>query len=169
MRFQRLLISTLTLFGLTLGATSTAEPLKFKAWKEQQILEAQNKVLQISARLRASRHQPRIEKSTEKTDELVGSSRFEKSKELTDRDLKRAQEGLEVARELTLQEYAEVYVLELKQDAEQFSKLMDALSKEELAQLMKILMKSKPPEDSDDAKRKRRDVPSAVASSVSHS
>lgn len=132
-----------------------AEPLKFKVWKEQQILESQNEVLRVSARLRA----PKAKESARKADELAGSGRFEKAGELTDRDLKEAQESLEIARSLTLQEYAEVYVAQLQDDPTTFAKLVDSLSKDELAQLMKILVKMRSEQPGDSKRNSSANLP----------
>src|SRR5437879_3467153 len=88
---------------MILGLSAHAEPLKFKSWKEQRIVEAQNEVLRISARLRSQRNSTRVEKTEI---ELAGSNRFQRgnSPEASDRDLKNAQESLEIAKEFSLQD-----------------------------------------------------------------
>jgi hypothetical protein len=153
---------------LVFGFAAVAEtPLKFKAWKEQQIVEAQNEVLRISARLRAQKNAPKTEKSTD-TD-LLSSSRFQQAPEVTTGDLKNAQETLTIAKEFTLEDYADVYVSNLQEEPEQFTKLMNSLSKDEMAQLMKILVKNKNPEASqqtNDAKRSKNPASATLASSV---
>lgn len=128
------------------------EPLKFKTWKEQQIMEAQNEVLRISARLR-------IQKNTPKTD----------TPEVSSSDLKNARETLQIAKEFTIEDYADVYVANLQDDPDQFSKLMNSLTKDEMAQLMKVLVKNKAseiPEETNDAKRGKATVSPTLASST---
>ena len=153
---------------LVFGFAAVAEtPLKFKAWKEQQIVEAQNEVLRISARLRSQKNNPKIERSTDS--DLLGSSRFQQAPEVTAGDLKNAQETLTIAKEFTLEDYADVYVSNLQEEPEQFTKLMNSLSKDEMTQLMKILVKNKTPESSqqsNDAKRGKNPASATLASSV---
>lgn len=151
MRFAVVLISVF------LGFQVFADPMKYKGWKESQILEAQNEVLRISSKLKQSRGQAKVERAS------LNDERLEKSPEVTEKDLKRAQEQLEFARQLSFQDYAEVYVSGLQQNPEQFSKLVDSLSREELSQIMKILMKSKSPETND---AKRKNITPAVLSSA---
>lgn len=132
------------LLGCLLAFPALAEaPLKFKAWKEQQILEAQNEVLRISARLHSLKNNPKPEKPQKKDDSTATSLRFDSVPDLTDRDLKLAQENLAIAKELSLEDYAEVYVSSLQENPSQFSKLMNSLTREEMSQLMKILVKNK--------------------------
>ena len=125
------------------------EPMKFKSWKEQQILGAQNELLRISAKL----HAPKAKsEATRAKSELDGTNRFEKAGDVTDRDVKSAQESLEIAKNLTLEDYAEVYVAHLQDNPDQFAKLVDTLSKDELVQLVKILNKIRSEEPSDPKK-----------------
>lgn len=127
-----------------------AEPLKFKGWKEQQILEAQNEVLRLSVHLRQVRTNPKS---------------FEVP--MAEKDLKRAQENLEITKELSFEDYADVYVTPLQHDSAQFSKLMDSLSKEELLQLTRILIKNKTPDS--DAEHDEVPEPPVLMSSSTHS
>lgn len=160
----QIVATVLLVFGLSAHAET---PLKFKAWKEQQIVEAQNEVLRISARLRAQKNSPKTEKSTD-TD-LLNSNRFQQAPEVTTGDLKNAQETLTIAKEFTLEDYADVYVSNLQEEPELFTKLMNSLSKEEMAQLMKVLVKNKTPESSqqtNDAKRGKNPASATLASSV---
>lgn len=156
------------------GFTVHAEPLKFKAWKEQQIVEAQNEVLRISARLRVQKTGSKAEKASSADKEILGS-RFQQSPEVTEKDLKMAQESLEIAKEFNLEDYADVYVSSLQDDSEQFSKLMNSLSKDEMTQLMKILVKNKaadsdrPTSHVNDAKQNKSPSSATLASSTSRS
>jgi hypothetical protein len=168
------------LLGFTLGFGLSAmaaplEPLKFKAWKEQQIVEAQNEVLRISARLHAQKSSPKSLSASPDT-EVLGSSRFQQTAEFTDRDMKMAQESLEIAKEFSLQDYADVYVSNLQNEPEQFTKLITSLSKDEMTQLMKILVKNKnsdpdkdPKAPHNDAKHNKGSPPSTLAPSATRS
>lgn len=169
MRFPLPILITLTLL-LGLMANAATTPLKFRAWREQQILDAQNEVLRISAHLHQLKSAPKGERIADKdSDDFLNSSRFERSPDVTEKDLKNAQENLEAARDLGLEDYADVYVSNLKeQDPEQFSKLMDSLSKEELAQLMKILVKNKADEPSN-ATHNKAVISPVAATAAPHS
>lgn len=155
----RIVFAILVISSLSARAAS-ADPLKFKAWKEQQIVEAQNEVLRISARLHAQKNASKADKTSVAPDnEVLGSSRFQQqTADVTDRDLKMAQESLEIAKEFSLQDYADVYVSGLQNEPEQFTKLMTTLSKDEMTQLMKILVKNKNGDIERDAKTPRNDA-----------
>jgi hypothetical protein len=161
----RLFLTFLLFFGFAVHAES---PLKFKTWREQQILEAQNEVLRISARLHQQKSNPKSAQDASSSDDFLITGRFERAPEVTDRDLKSAQESLTSARELNVEDYAAVYVATLKdQDPEQFSKLMDSLSKEELAQLMKALVKNKVEDHPDASHNLHSPTPVAALTSSS--
>jgi G3E family GTPase len=164
MRFS-ITLSLVLLFGF--GAN--AEPLKFKTWKEQQIVEAQNEVLRLSAKLRqikSNAKSDKIAKEQRDPNELVTSHRFEKNPDVNDKDLKRAQENLEIAKDFSIEDYAEIYVSSLQQDPDQFSRLVETLSKDEMAQLMKVLVKNKIPETNDAKHQKTSIRPSLAASAI---
>lgn len=164
----RIVLTLLVGFGAC-AASAHADPLKFKAWKEQQIVEAQNEVLRISARLHSQKTTPKAEKPGSADAELIGNHRFQTAPEVTDRDLKMAQETLEISKEFTIEDYAEVYVSGLQEDSDQFAKLMNSLSKDEITQLMKILVKNKPadsPHPINDAKHNKTATPPTLASSA---
>lgn len=158
-------LNIFVIISLIFAGAAFAEPLKFKTWKEQQILEAQNEVLRISVRLKSQKTNPKIEKFTV-DDDIATSPRFDKGPEITDKDLRRAQENLEFAKVLTVEDYADVYIPGLQQNPEQFSKLMESLSKEELSQLMRILMKNKA-QEANDNKRNKAILPGPVSISSS--
>jgi hypothetical protein len=155
------------LFASLIAFSAHADPLKFKSWKEQQIMEAQNEVLRLSARLHQAKTAAKAEKSSV-ADDYVTAARFDQGAELTEKDLKRAQDNLLFAKDLTIEDYADVYVSDLQQKPEQFSKLVDSLSKEELSQIMRILMKNKA-EETSDAKHNKASLPPNFALSSHHS
>lgn len=93
----------------------TAAPLTFNAWKEQQILEAQNQILRLKA---TPNNNPNLEKQ-----------------------LKRARDGQLTAMELTLEEYVLVYLPSLQNNPDSIAKLMEKLTKEETAKIIQSLLK----------------------------
>lgn len=125
------------------GQDSQVSALSFHTWKEQQVLEAQNQMLRVSSRinqLKSSKSSPgsskdaavnlpnnRIKKATE-TDSMAAA----------ERDLKRAQETLETAGGLQLEDYINIYLPTLQDNPEALNKLADKLSKEELAEIFKM-------------------------------
>lgn len=120
-------------------------PLSFRAWKEQEILEAQNQVLRVASRLA-------VLKSNKASSGGSASSPLAngKLKKLSDtdtlssaeQDLRRAKESLEDAKNLKFEDYVDVYVPTLHNQPEAQQKLAEKMSKEELAELAKGLMRN---------------------------
>lgn len=98
-------------------ATLAPEPLSFNTWKQQQVLEAQNQLL----RAQSDRNSADPEK-----------------------ELLRAQDRLEAAKSLQLEEYVSIYLSTLASQPEMLDKLAEKLSKEELAVLLKQLLSKTP-------------------------
>jgi hypothetical protein len=126
--------------------------LTLQAWKEQQVLEAQNQVLRASARLahlKNSKHN-----STTKESLKIGSNRVKQVEidpaTAAERELRRAQEGLTSAQNYGLDEYIAIYLPTLSDQAEAINTLTNRLSKEELAEIVKGLLKR---DSSSDTKR----------------
>ncbi len=119
------------LLTLSLGLSHASEipnviePLSFSAWKQSQILEAQNELLRTS-------------NSLDKTSQ--------------DKEVKRAQERLDAAQNLQIEEYISVYLPGLAESPAQIEKLAEKLSKEELGAILKGLL-SKPTSGSNNTSR----------------
>lgn len=143
--------------GLFTGAVfaqepQTPAPLTFQQWKDQQVLEAQNQVLRLQARITTLRQTKGASKK--EVASIAGGKLKKVSDTVTldsaEQDLKRAQESLGIANALAFEDYVEVYVPTLADQPEALQKLSDRLSKEELAEVLRTIMKSR---NSLDAKR----------------
>ena len=130
--------------ALAWGQEPQVTALGFQAWKEQQVLEAQNQTLRNSSRISQLRaNKPAGKESKEATGSL-SNSRIKKAPEQdtlagAERDLKRAQETLENANELQFEDYIVIYLPTLQDQPEALSKLADKLSKDELAEIFKVM------------------------------
>lgn len=116
--------------------------LNFQAWKDQQILEAQNQTLRISARI--SQLKGTKPGTKDAKDIAVPNGKVKKFEADTvtgaERDLKRSQESLASANGLTLEDYVTVYLPTLQGQPEALQNLSQKLSKEELAEIFKVLV-----------------------------
>jgi hypothetical protein len=125
------------------AAVVTANPLTFQAWKDQQVLEAQNQVLRLASRvslfksgklttsgIKQPAHLPSDKVKFADTEALAGA----------EADLKRAQDSLANARDLKFSDYVDVYIPTLQNQPEALQKLSEKLSKEELSEIFKGLM-----------------------------
>lgn len=133
----------------SLGAQAQEEvkttiALTFQNWKEQQILEAQNQTLRVSSKitqLKASKTP-----STNVKPIVLPSSKIKKTEVdpilAAEKDLRRAQESLEAANNLGLEEYVTIYLPSLKGEPEAINSLAQRLSKEELAEIFKTFVES---------------------------
>ena len=149
------MIRTITLF-LSLVFTTAAlgqEPqimvFTFQSWKEQQILEAQNQTLRVSARIA----QLKTGKSAAAKDSapVPASSKFKKSESdsvaAAEKDLRRAQESLKAANDLNIEDYISVYLPSLRENPEALQALSLKMSKEELAEIFKLMLRKDSPSD----------------------
>jgi hypothetical protein len=119
-------------------------PMNFQAWKDQQVLEAQNQVLRASNRLSQLKAGRSSLGSTAKEPTKLNSDKIKKADSdpilSAERELKRSQEGLEAATNLEFTNYVDVYLPTLREDPESLQKLAERLSKEELTQIFKSIM-----------------------------
>lgn len=145
-RFTILILSLIAAAGAAAQEPLVPAPLTFQAWKDQQVLEAQNQVLRISARISSLRTTKPKGSKTEPANLANG-----KLKKVSDtdtlaaaeQDLRRAQESLSSANNLQFEDYVDVYIPTLSDQPEALQKLSDKLTKEELAEIFKALMKAK--------------------------
>lgn len=146
-------ISLLLVFVLTTTAAMAQEPAvtvyTFQSWKEQQILEAQNQTLRVSARI--SQLKAGKAAAAKEATPLPSNLKFKKSESDTvggaEKDLRRAQESLKAANELGLEDYISVYLPSLKDNPEALQALAQKMSKEELAEIFKLLFRKDSPPD----------------------
>lgn len=118
-------------------------PLSFQAWKDQQVLEAQNLVLRVSARISSLKSAKAP--ATHKEPAHLANGKLRKVSDTetlgaAEQDLKRAYDGLATANNLQFEEYVEVYVPTLAGHPEAIEKLAEKFTKEELSVIVKTLM-----------------------------
>jgi hypothetical protein len=152
-----------TATGTSAGTGTTAgEPVAFKTWKDQQIIEAQNQLARVNNRLvllKAGKVKPEeisaefnnfnalAKNEKTGTSTPLPTSRAQKlsSKDVVSRlelELARTQKSLDFAKELGLQEYFLGYLIQFQESPEALAAVAGRLSKEEVAELLKVLLKS---------------------------
>lgn len=121
----------------------------FQAWKEQQVLEAQNQLLRTSARIAQLKNSKPGAPGSK--DALNIGSRLKKVEQdpvlAGEKDLRRAQESLQAASNLTMDEYVAIYLPTLADSPDAIQSLTQRLNKEELAEILKGLLKRDAPSD----------------------
>jgi len=144
------LIMMFLVFAITLVAKAEDSPqaLSFKAWKEQQVLSAQNRLLRVSVELDQLKesHEPKESKDKEATSKEKALERFQKTQvksELTraTKELAMAKQAVESASDLTLDDYVTIYLPTLSQAPEAIEALVGSMTKEELAQVFSEILK----------------------------
>lgn len=147
-----LMILTLSLVAAVTGPVAQAQDssasgaLTFQAWKNQQVLEAQNQILRASARVTQFKS-GRIPNQNERdASTTLSSNRIKKvnttdSLAIAERDLKRAQESMEAANGLQVEHYVDVYLMSLQDQPETVVKLLEKLSKDELEEITRTLIR----------------------------
>lgn len=150
-----IIILALTLAGPAAFAQDPSaagpKPLTFAAWRDQQVLEGQNQVLRASARVAQLKSGKTAGKFQEPAD-LPSNTKVKKvgdSETLAaaEQDLKRAQETAETASKAQFEDYVEVYIPSLMDRPEAVQKLAEKLTREELIEIFKLLMRKPSPSD----------------------
>lgn len=145
MDLAKIFLSFVSFLTLTSAHAAENSPLLFQAWKHQQILEAQNQVLRASAHL----NKLKMGKNTGSSSALLPTSKVKNSNPIVaaEKDLKRFQESLASAQDLTFTDYVSIYVVTLQDEPEMVAKLAERLTREELAEAFKCLMQQTPRTD----------------------
>jgi len=137
----------------------STEPLPFKNWKEQQIIDAQNQVARVSNRivlLKAGKVRPEdisveFNNFEEDVPASVDSAKLtSKAQKLSSKDilarlekeLSRRQKSLEFAKDFGFEEYFLGYLAQFQENPEAISSVAGRLSKDEVTELLKVLLKS---------------------------
>ena len=139
---KTLALLTSIMMCLPAFAQETSQPLGFREWKNQQILDAQNQMLRASTKLtqaRAGKAVP-VKKSRLPNDKVRDI--VEDDQTLAERELKRAQDGLANASALTFANYVDVYLPSLRDNPAAVQKLSEKLSREELSEIFRALMRT---------------------------
>lgn len=130
--------------------TTPPSVYSFKTWKEQQVLLAQNRLLRTTAELEvlknsgASKEPIEEEKSSSKQQAL---KRFHRAQEKSDlerleNEVRLAKEAVQTAAELTLDDYVTIYLPTLTQSPKALDSLVESMSREEIASLLKEILKN---------------------------
>lgn len=134
------------------------ELLPFKTWKDQKIIEAQNLTTRLSNRivlLKAGKIKaedlalefPQLAGDSDQAPLTARAQKLQSGDLLArmDRELARSQKSLEFAHDLSLEEYAVGYLNQFQDAPEALAKMADRLSKEEMAELLKVLLRTGSP------------------------
>lgn len=138
-------------FGFILSMVNAQEPpvLSFKSWKDQQVIEARNHVVRLTNQVTLSKAGKsavdagaRAEDAAAAGAEALELTRVQKTPGASRAaaDLKRAMDNLQAARELTMEDYFVVYLTRFKNQPEALDALAQRLSKEEIAELLKVMV-----------------------------
>ena len=140
----------ISLFASSLFAQGTEESpelgMTFQAWKDQQILESQNEMLRISARISQLKASGKSSGASAKggKPQVPSSSRVKALEAdpltLAERDLRRTQERLVTANNLQLSDYVLVYLPSIQDQPEVIESLTNRLSKEELSEILRFIL-----------------------------
>ncbi len=134
------------IFCLTSGAQELTDgALTYQAWRDQQVLQAQNQILRVSARISMLKSGRPISPADKDSPAVLSSNRIKKASNVdtvaaAERDLRRAQESMEAATALQFEDYINIYLPLLQNQPEAIAKLTEKLTKAELAEIAKALI-----------------------------
>jgi hypothetical protein len=123
---------------------AASQPKTFQTWKDLQVLEAQNQLLRAGARFgQVKAGKPA--KADIKDQAPLPSGRVKSISEtdpmaVAEKDMRRARESLEAAQGLELSDYVSIYLPSLEAQPDALSGLLQKLTKEELAEILKIVL-----------------------------
>lgn len=127
---RQLLLLLSVIFTLSSFAQGSAPfVMTFKEWRDAQVLEAQNNVVRLSNKIQLLKT-GRYKSEDPNKDKLVDS----------EKELRRALEGLQYAKDLTIDEYTSVYLSQFKNQSDLISGLTLRMSKEEMAEILKSML-----------------------------
>ncbi len=129
----------------------TETPVIYKTWKDQQILEARNTVIRISNKITLSRAgkltEQEIIKELASTENVTkeNTSLQQKTTQLKpierlENELRVAQENLQVAQELSVEDYFVVYLSRFRSNQEAIQSVASRMSKDEVAELIRAML-----------------------------
>lgn len=146
--------SILLLFVFSLGPFASAsidktEVLSFKDWKGSQVLDAKNQVVRLTNRITLLKKGILREASDSEDKKPDATEMSDRTKTAENKDLisqvesqlKLALENLQFTTELSLQDYFAVYLTRFKDEPELMATAAEKLSKEEVLELLKAMMK----------------------------
>ncbi len=154
--YRLILVVVLGVIPIQGMAQEPNAPLTFRAWRDQQLVEAQNQLARLSnkivlvksGRMRAEDASADITQSGESDSvELQGlTARAQRaaakdSLERLDRELQRARKAVEMTKDLGVQDYFIGYLSQFQNNSEALSQAASKLSKEEVTELLRSLLR----------------------------
>lgn len=141
----RTILSMIFFVGSSALAQVPNQPLTFQFWKEAQVTDATNQMFKISARISQLRaNKPGSANVKEAAQANLPSARVKTADgdpmSLAEKDLRRAKESLEAANSLELADYVNIYLPSLESQPDAVQKLIEKLPKEELGEILKLLL-----------------------------
>ena len=133
---------------LAFGQEPQISALSFQDWKEQQVLETQNQMLRVSSRINVLKSS-KAGKSDSRESTVLPNGRVKKTPDTdtlaaAEKEMKRSQESLEAASALQMDDYITIYLPTLQDQPEALNKLANKMTKEELAEIFKGILKRTP-------------------------
>jgi len=131
-------------FAAVEPAAVPIQPKSFQSWKDLQVLEAQNQLLRIGARISQIKS-GRGAKADSKEPGNLPTSRVKTTADsdpmaVAEKDMRRARESLEAANALELADYVNIYLPTLESQPEALQTLLLKMSKEELGDILKVML-----------------------------
>lgn len=131
-------------FAAVEPVSAQVQPKSFQTWKDLQVLDAQNQMLRVSARIAQIKSGKGAKKDIKEPAHLP-SGRVKTTADvdplsLAEKDLSRARESLESAGSLELLDYVNIYLPTLEAQPEALAALMQKLTKEELGDILKAIL-----------------------------
>jgi hypothetical protein len=121
--------------------------LGFETWKNQQIIKVQNRVVRLANQILLIKTDRLKERTYQTGDHIVAPEIDNKSLYLPledlSRDLKQAQQDLQIAQELGFEDYLSVYLSQLGENPVQLKLLAEKLSTEQVTKALLYLQRYK--------------------------
>lgn len=108
---------------------TTENPQIYKVWRDQQIVEAKNNVVRIANKITLAR-----------AGKLPAAEMQAKPLERLDNELRVAQENLQIAQELSVEDYFVVYLSRFKSRPDAIQSVASRMSKDEVAELIRAML-----------------------------
>ncbi len=127
---------------ITAPVTPASKVLTFKTWKEQQVMKAQNIVVRLANQILIKNNSLLSGQEPEVTTESTLNNTEGAQKNGT-RDLKLAQQDLQIATELEFEDYLSVLLSQLGDNPKRLKELAKQLSTDEVAKTLLYLQRYK--------------------------
>lgn len=123
-------IALITATAFAAPQPTNEAPQIYKIWKEQQIVEAKNNVVRMANKITLARAGKLPEKELQALQPI----------ERMDNELRVAQENLQIAQELSVEDYFVVYLSRFKSRPDAIQSVASRMSKDEVAELIRAML-----------------------------